>query len=284
MFKNNEKGITLVVLIITVVVLLILSGVTISMIVTDNGIINKTQKAKQNVEDVTTDTQTRLNELYSQGTYIDEIYGTIEDLEDINDEYEEFRRAIAESIGQAGGESPDYTAAASVYREKINGILSKATELNEDIAATSEDISEGKKAWVNGELITGEAAESGVTGNFTVDNVTAYNQSSYDTKSITLTRQYTFTSPGVYLVNVVVGKSGTYSLGTRTLTGTDNIELLSGYGASQIMTYGYGSNPYVYTYKVISNGTETIKASVNLTTSQTATSKNSMGMMVIKVE
>ncbi len=44
MLKAN-KGITLVALIITIIVLLILAGVSISMVLGDNGLIKKTQNA-----------------------------------------------------------------------------------------------------------------------------------------------------------------------------------------------------------------------------------------------
>lgn len=48
MFKK-EKGITLVALIITIIVLIILAGVTISLVVGDNGIIQKSKDAKTNM-------------------------------------------------------------------------------------------------------------------------------------------------------------------------------------------------------------------------------------------
>lgn len=48
MFKK-EKGITLVALIITIIVLIILAGVTISLVVDDNGIIQKSKNAKTNM-------------------------------------------------------------------------------------------------------------------------------------------------------------------------------------------------------------------------------------------
>lgn len=44
---KNQKGITLVALVITIVVLLILAGVTISMVMGPNGILTNSQKAKQ---------------------------------------------------------------------------------------------------------------------------------------------------------------------------------------------------------------------------------------------
>ena len=48
MFKK-EKGITLVALVITIIVLLILAGVTISLVVGDNSVIHKAQDAKTNM-------------------------------------------------------------------------------------------------------------------------------------------------------------------------------------------------------------------------------------------
>ena len=48
--KENERGITLVALVITVIVLIILAGVTLSTLVGDDGIITKAQEAKQNME------------------------------------------------------------------------------------------------------------------------------------------------------------------------------------------------------------------------------------------
>lgn len=47
---KNEKGITLIALVVTIVVLLILAGVTIVTLFGESGIITKAQKAKQETE------------------------------------------------------------------------------------------------------------------------------------------------------------------------------------------------------------------------------------------
>ena len=44
--KNNQKGITLVALVITIIVLLILAGVTIAALSGDNGILNRGSQSK----------------------------------------------------------------------------------------------------------------------------------------------------------------------------------------------------------------------------------------------
>lgn len=48
--KKNKRGITLIALIITIVVLLILAGVSMNAIVGDNGIIRNAQKSKVEAE------------------------------------------------------------------------------------------------------------------------------------------------------------------------------------------------------------------------------------------
>ena len=69
--KKKETGITLVALVITVIVLIILSGVTLSTLVGDGGIITKAQEAKQNMANATAEEdaliQNLLNEIKEAG-------------------------------------------------------------------------------------------------------------------------------------------------------------------------------------------------------------------------
>ena len=44
--NNHEKGITLIALIITIIVLLILAGITISLLTGENGLLNKANESK----------------------------------------------------------------------------------------------------------------------------------------------------------------------------------------------------------------------------------------------
>ena len=48
--KRTNSGVTLIALIITIIVLLILAGVTISMVVGDNGVLNQATKASDETE------------------------------------------------------------------------------------------------------------------------------------------------------------------------------------------------------------------------------------------
>ncbi len=59
---NEAKGITLVALVLTIVILLILAGITINLAFNDNGISNKAQEAKGAWENAEKSEQNELNE------------------------------------------------------------------------------------------------------------------------------------------------------------------------------------------------------------------------------
>lgn len=62
--SKKENGITLVALVVTIVVLLILAGVSISLVLGNNGLINKTKEAKNATANATQ------NEAYTFNDYI----------------------------------------------------------------------------------------------------------------------------------------------------------------------------------------------------------------------
>ena len=64
--KRKTNGITLVALVVTIVVLLILAGVTITMLFGENGIIKKAQEAKEATERDQQETQQGMQDLVDQ--------------------------------------------------------------------------------------------------------------------------------------------------------------------------------------------------------------------------
>ena len=60
---KENKGITLVALVVTIVVLLILSGITINMAIGENGIITKAQETARKTNEIQANSQSYLNEL-----------------------------------------------------------------------------------------------------------------------------------------------------------------------------------------------------------------------------
>lgn len=152
---KREKGITLVALVITIIILIILAGISVNLVLGDNGIITIAKKAKENTELAKIEEETQLNELY---TKLESNGGSSE--ETTNEaiaKLTEFKKAIANAIGKAGGIKPDVSAETNVFENNINGIVKEVTK---SATATAEDITEGRTAWVNGNEITGTGKSS----------------------------------------------------------------------------------------------------------------------------
>jgi len=131
---KKQKGITLVSLVVTIIVLIILAGVTINAILGENGIITIAKQAKENMELAQEKEQTELNELYVQ--------------------------IIAEGKTASGGSSYDAIAKLTEFKKKIaEAITNKGIETNEtDTAETMADN-------------IGKLYSTQATGNATVEQV-----------------------------------------------------------------------------------------------------------------
>lgn len=74
--RRQEKGITLIALIITIIILLILAGISLHLLIGNNGILNKTQLAKKRTEIA----QNESNLLFSEYENLIESYKPKEDI------------------------------------------------------------------------------------------------------------------------------------------------------------------------------------------------------------
>lgn len=66
LYLNNIKGITLISLVITIVILMILAGIAINLVIGDNGIIRRSITSKNQYLNSVDDEQIKINELYSK--------------------------------------------------------------------------------------------------------------------------------------------------------------------------------------------------------------------------
>ena len=152
--KNEEKGITMITLAVTIIVLIILAGVSLNATVGENGIITQAQKARENIEIAKVKEEEQLNNLYEElinggeGIFDDSMADAIEKLKN-------FRKIIATAITNEGVQTAE-TATAEIMAENIGKIIEEKTK---NATATAEDITEGKTAWVKGELIVGTRKE-----------------------------------------------------------------------------------------------------------------------------
>ena len=76
-FLNKEKGITLIALVITIIILLILAGVSIAMLTGENGILTQAQRAKNETEEARVEEENRITDYedyisqYTNGGYVE---------------------------------------------------------------------------------------------------------------------------------------------------------------------------------------------------------------------
>ena len=63
---KSKKGITLIALIITIIVLIILAGISIAVLTGEDGLITKAKQGAQNYQNAAVEEQERLNTLYAQ--------------------------------------------------------------------------------------------------------------------------------------------------------------------------------------------------------------------------
>ena len=68
--KNNQIGITLIALVVTIVILLILSGITINILLGEERIIRTAQEAKNTWEGTVTNEQQEIQNLVNELNYI----------------------------------------------------------------------------------------------------------------------------------------------------------------------------------------------------------------------
>ena len=145
---KKEKGVTIVALVVTVILLIIITGITINAIVGDDGLIKTAEQTKEKDKKTKVDTESRLNEIYdtARTERIIKDYSADREL----DRYKEIIvNAVKEKTGQeiSPDISPEELATIIIdIKEKIKNDYGDATE---------EDILSGKKAMSGGEELTG---------------------------------------------------------------------------------------------------------------------------------
>lgn len=114
---KNQKGITLIALVITIIVLLILAGVTIAMLTGENGILNKATGAVSDTEKATAEEAIKM-EVYNniatnEGTFDLNTFTSITTNSDYN-----------YTVGEAEGSKKNVTVTGKGKDSKTIGIWS----------------------------------------------------------------------------------------------------------------------------------------------------------------
>lgn len=144
--KKTNSAITLVSLVVTIVILLILAGISLNLTIGQNGIIQRALQAKKEIGEKALEEKDALESLYNEiiSNTGGEPYYPGKRLED-------YKRKIAQAITDQKVETA-YDAATEIMVENIAKILQAQTA---DATASEEYIAKGKTAYINGEKVTG---------------------------------------------------------------------------------------------------------------------------------
>ena len=119
---KKQNGITLISLVVTIIVLIILAGISINLTLGQDGIITKAREAKQNMEFAQVEEQEQLNQLYSEMT--GESVGSTSD--DAISKLVEFKKQIASAITDMGVATSE-NAEAETMLNNIRSIVGSTT-------------------------------------------------------------------------------------------------------------------------------------------------------------
>lgn len=123
---KSQKGITLISLVITIIILIILAGVSIAIIFDNDGIITKSKQAAENMQIAAIEEQEMLNELYdkleNQGTSVGSS-GIEAKYNSLKTEYENYKTKVAEALTSKGIEASKNDDAETIATS-INSIQS----------------------------------------------------------------------------------------------------------------------------------------------------------------
>lgn len=255
---REEKAITLVSLVVTIIVLILLAGVSINLVIGDNGIIKTAQKSKQNVQDMITDKQTKLNELYTQEEERQENTAAEEFIK-----LKQFKVKMAEAINDLTKSKTnlDFNSETEEFEESIGKMLYTLTE---DADAQASDIAEGKTAYVDGNKIIG----TGVFDNSEyelVETKILYQGTRLPSKKVTFTLD-----EGNYCIVIANPTTGGTSDNIKVIFGTATAQDVS-IDNGEITTIKVGSGLSLSNVKVNGGG-----ATITVTCYTNSTNSNSI--------
>lgn len=198
---NQENGITMVALVVTIVILIILAGISMQVTIGENGIITKAKQAKQNMTLAGEAEAMQLNQLYyeletggemsedEESAKKDEIIALLQkqveelqkqvtglqtenaelkkQIEDLNVEISNLRKEIADLKAQIASKDIEIANLKKQVGEKeakIQDLQNQLNNLNALLSqtnATADKILSSYKAYSGGKLLTGTMANRG---------------------------------------------------------------------------------------------------------------------------
>ena len=198
---KKENGITMITLVVTIIVLIILAGVSITTLLGDNGIITKAKQTRQNILYAGQEEQEQLNQLFWEmeqgGNYtedeendkkdqmiellqkqVEELKQQVADLQgenaeleeqvaNLNSQIEDLNKQINDlkaEIAEKDIEIADLQKEVALKQESINNLQGQLDSLNSQLAqtnATAAHILKDYRAYSGGQLVVGTMPNNG---------------------------------------------------------------------------------------------------------------------------
>lgn len=148
MTNKKERGITIIALVVTIVVLLILAGVSISLIINRNGIISKSEVAKQETEIADEKEKINLSAVAAQANNEEAVIRR----NDFDKELKKFFNEDYTLEPDSDAEEYEVTFKKSGRKYTIKSGITKE-ELNPELNDTNTTFSSSPSGWTNGNVI-----------------------------------------------------------------------------------------------------------------------------------
>jgi predicted nuclease with TOPRIM domain len=127
---KKEIGVTLVSLVVTIIILIILAGISINTLVGDNGVITKAQQAKENTLLAQEEEAKQLNQLYSQLNYVEGNVGEVDviEIEKLKEQIKQLENKLLDLQNNFNELKTQYNNLQIEYGEFKNAIANAITE------------------------------------------------------------------------------------------------------------------------------------------------------------
>ena len=145
MLRNKDKGITLIALVITIIILLILAGISISAL-TNTGIFQKAKDAKQKSEDAELDQNTKLDEYENE---IDKLSSTLNKQKDEYSQLESKIQTYSQHLDRASNMYGENSSQVNEYRQKLLQLKDSFNTLENEINQNENELKEYRTALNN---------------------------------------------------------------------------------------------------------------------------------------
>ena len=246
--KKQDKGITLVALVITVIILLILAGITLSLTIGENGIIAKAKQAKENMLQAEKEEEEALNTLWAE---LENNGINIGDSVEVKED--EATKELKKEIEQLQNQKNQLEESNQIKDEQISNLQNELNTKNEQIASLKNEINTKSSVEYLGTGISFNIKElyPNEYQNFSEDNFIVGIQSAPNVMSSRYSTGVANREDRAHALGCTIGKSYNAQTGILTISGNTQTVLINTRRNRLYMDCGFSNNDVFCLFKKI---------------------------------